>query len=135
MWFCKIEHENAGFAQDAQTFLEDGVAAIYTILPASISHNDALSRLSVNEVILVALFLVIDNLNADSYLRVRSQNSFLLAIYICQLIFAPVFPRFGAKQFLPLIRISWSSRQMFLYRVHLVFNDRRNDQGANSYTS
>ena len=39
MWFCKIEHGNAGFAQDAQTFLEDGVAAIYTILRASISHN------------------------------------------------------------------------------------------------
>ena len=122
VWFCKIEPGNAGFAEDSQTFLKDhdGRVAIYTILRASISHNDASSRLFVNEVILVALFLVIDN--ADSHLRPAggSFSEFPFTIYL--LLFFPVWS--GTISSSEYLRISWFSRQRFLYRIHLA-SDRR----------
>ena len=80
--------------EDAQTFLKDGVS-IYTILRASISHNDASSRLFVNEALInEELFLWHSFLLSTMLIHIsgpvpRSQNSLLSSI-------------FGAEQFLPL---------------------------------
>ena len=107
--------------EDAQTFLKDGVS-IYTILRASISHNDASSRLFVNEeLFLWHSFLLSTMLIHISGPGPRSQNSLLPSI-------------FGAEQFLPLNiygspgpHVSMSYPSCFLWQ--------ENDQAANSYTS